>query len=274
MLDIHAHLYWESYDADREAVIGRARDAGVKQMIVVGTTIEESKKAIALAEQYENIYASVGIHPNEFRAEEGEYILDLEQLAGNKRVVAIGECGLDYSENHRNIIEAQKERQKKAFREQISLATQLHLPVIVHCRPMNSATQDAYEDLLTILESEAKQLKAVILHCYMGDTVVTEKFLHLPNLYFSFTGNITYPVKKHLVGTKDDLTESVKLIPKERIFVETDCPFLSPQAKRGERNEPSFAVHTAEKVCELINVTRLVLDDQLEENFVHVFGKG
>jgi TatD DNase family protein len=273
MQDIHAHLYWESYDDDREAVIARARVAGVREMIVVGTTIEESKKAIMLAHQYENIYAAAGIHPNEFRCEQGEYLEELEQLARDEKVVAIGECGLDYSENHGIITEVQKERQKKALREQIFLATQLHLPVIVHCRPMSSSTQDAYEDLLGILQPEISNLKAVILHCYMGDTVVTSRFLQLPNLYFSFTGNITYPVKKHLVGTKDDLTESVRLIPKERIFVETDCPFLAPQTKRGERNEPVYALYTAEKVCELIGVTRPALDMQLEENFAKVFSR-
>ena len=304
MLDIHTHLYWDSYDTDRGDVIARAHAAGVKQMLVVGTTIEESRKAITLAAGYDDVYASVGIHPNEFRGtnlqlttynrqqiqnwEEG-----LRQLAGHEKVVAIGECGLDYSESHGNITTTQKETQKKAFEKHIEIATELRLPLIVHCRPQNALTMDAYEDLYQILTHNTQHTThnekmlpqqgqessvvscqlLVILHCYMGDTEVTKKFLTLPNTYFSFTGNITYPVKKHLVATKDDLTETVKLIPKERIFVETDCPFLAPQQYRGKRNEPAYAIHTAEKVCELLDLTRDTLDEQLQVNFGKVFGK-
>jgi TatD DNase family protein len=279
MLDIHTHLYWDSYDDDRDEVIARARAAGVRQMLVVGTTLAESQKAIILAEQYEDVYASVGIHPNEWRdsekvkAQNAQWWEELKVLAENPKVVAIGECGLDYSESHGLITEEQKECQKEAFLRQIALATELHLPLIIHCRPTNNQTQDAYQDLLSILEAKSSKLKAVILHCYMGDTVVTQEFFKLSHLYFSFTGNITYPVKKDIIGTKDDLTETVRMIPKERIFVETDCPFLSPQAKRGERNEPAYVVHTGEKVCELLSIDREALDIQLAANFVAVFGK-
>jgi TatD DNase family protein len=265
MLDIHTHLYWESYDDDRDEVIVRAREKGIQQMLVVGTTVEESVRAVALAEKYDDMYASVGIHPNEFRREIGEYLPQLEELARSPKVVAIGECGLDYSESHGGIDEATKEKQKKGFKEQLDLAAKLKLPVIIHCR-------DAYEDLLFVL-NETKSELPMILHCYMGDTEVTRQFLALPNMYFSFTGNITYPVKKHLVGTKDDLTETVKLIPKERIFVETDCPFLAPQTKRGERNEPAYALYTGEKVCELLSITRNTLESELEKNFRSVFQK-
>jgi len=271
MLDIHTHLYWDSYDADRDEVIARARAAGVRQLLVIGTTLEESRQAIALSAQYPDVYASVGIHPNEFRGEVGEYIPELAELAKQSKIVAIGECGLDYSESHGEITDKQKQAQKEGLNKHIALATELHLPLIIHCRPKNALTMDAYEDMLSIFK-ERNFVLPIILHCYMGDTKVTQTFLELPNIYFSFTGNITYPVKKHLVGTKDDLTETVKLIPQERIFIETDCPFLSPQAKRGERNEPAYAIHTAEKVCELLGIPRSVLDAQLEANFVRVFG--
>lgn len=276
MQDIHTHLYWDSYDEDREEVIARAKEAGVSEMLVVGTTIEESKQAVALAGQHDEIFASVGIHPNEFRGQGGEgedWEEGISRLAENPKVVAIGECGLDYSESHGAITEGTKERQKEAFLKQITIATELHLPLIVHCRPTNNSTQDAYEDLLSILEAKSSKLKAVILHCYMGDTGVTEEFLLLPNVYFSFTGNITYPVKKQLVGTKDDLTETVRLVPQERIFVETDCPFLAPQTYRGKRNEPAYAIYTAEKVCALLQITREELEKQLEESFWRVFSK-
>jgi TatD DNase family protein len=279
MLDIHTHLYWESYDDDRDEVIARARENGIEQMLVVGTTVEESKQALELASQYDNIFASVGIHPNEFRKEgvsgreEQSWEEELRRLAVDEGVIAIGECGLDYSESHGTITHEEKQTQSEAFLRHISLATELHLPLIVHCRPTNSMTQDAYEDLYQILKADGDQLEAVVLHCYMGDTVVTRQFLALPRVYFSFTGNITYPVKKHLVGTKDDLTETVKLVPLEKVFVETDCPFLAPQEMRGKRNEPAYAAYTAEKVCELLDVTRTTLDEQLRQSFCQVFKK-
>ncbi|MCW1888125.1 MAG: TatD family hydrolase [Candidatus Moranbacteria bacterium] len=263
MQDIHTHLYWESYDSDRDEVIARAREAGIHEMLVVGTTLEESRKAIALVSQHENIFASVGIHPNEFRGEVGEYLLELEEIAQDKKVVAIGECGLDYSVSHGGIDEDTKASQKKGFEEQLALADKLALPVIIHCR-------DAYEDLLVILKERVVRVP-IVMHCYMGNTDVTKEFLKLPNLFFSFTGNITYPVKKNLIGTGGDITETVRLIPKERVFIETDCPFLAPQVMRGKRNEPVYALYTAEKVCELLGITRLDLDVQLEENFRTVF---
>ena len=273
MLDIHTHLYWKSYDEDREAVIIRAREAGIKEMIVVGCDLNECQQSVELAHQFDDVYASVGIHPNEFRKGESADEVDVSELVGkleaftkDERVIAIGECGLDYSESHGGIDTDTKEKQKAGFVAQLELAQRLQFPVIVHCR-------DAYEDMLSLLRASGQNLPAVILHCYMGDTEVTKQFLELPNVYFSFTGNITYPVKKPLVGTKDDLTETVKLIPLERIFVETDCPFLAPQTKRGERNEPAFAIYTAEKVCELLGVTRPVLDSALERNLQKAFSR-
>ena len=220
-------------------------------------------KALALAHEYADIFASVGIHPNEFRSEVGEYLSSLEQLASDKKVIAIGECGLDYSESHGGIDDVSKQRQKKGFKEQLALAQKLSLPVIVHCR-------DAYQDLIEILQ-ESQCSVPVIMHCYMGDTFVTRDFLALPNVFFSFTGNITYPVKKALVGSKDDITETVRLIPKERIFIETDCPFLAPQTKRGTRNEPAYAVDTALRAAELLGITKEELDKQLAVNFQRVF---
>ncbi len=133
------------------------------------------------------------------------------------------------------------------FLAQIKLAEELGLPLIVHCRA-NAGASDAYEDMSTLL-SQVKTIP-IVLHCYMGDTEVTKQLLALDNVYFSFTGNITYPVKKTWVGTKDDLRETVKLIPLDRLFTETDCPFLSPQSKRGERNEPASVVEVAAKVAE------------------------
>lgn len=276
MQDIHTHLYWQSYDADRDAVVARAREAGVKEMLVIGCTIDESRQAIAVAEKYEDLYAAIGIHPQEFNdlgfKIDDVRILELRRLAQNRKVVAVGECGLEYYSHDpkKPITDVQKAAQKFGFLAQIELAKELELPLILHCRT-ETGKSDAYEDMYSILKSEISDLKSVILHCYMGDTEVTKKFLTLPNVSFSFTGNITYPVKKAIAGTKDDLTETVKLIPLERIFAETDCPFLTPQSHRGERNEPVYVTEVAAKIAELQKKTVDEIEQAVDVNLHKVF---
>ncbi len=276
MQDIHTHLYWHTYDPDRDAVVARARENGVKEMFVIGCTVEESKQAIALAEQYEKVFASVGIHPQEFVESTSVVDLDasievLRSLTINKKVVAIGECGLEYYAHDKTkpITEEQKNWQKAGFLAQIELAKECNLPLIVHSRG-EAGESDVYEDLFSILSEHAKDTPT-ILHCYMGDTEVTKKLLTLQNVFFSFTGNITYPVKKSLIGTKDDLTETVKLIPLDRIFTETDCPFLTPQSKRGERNEPAYVSEVVLKIAELQGKSTLEIEQAIEKNFQKVF---
>lgn len=289
MIDIHTHLYWQSYDADRDAVVARARESGIKEILVIGCTLEESRQAIEVAERYPDMYAAIGMHPQEYNKQVAtnnqqlvEEIDALRTLAKNEKVVAIGECGLEYYSHDlaKPITDEQKAAQKAGFLAQIVLAQELELPLILHCRT-DPGKSDAYEDMFGILSEvlekaseakEAKKLKAV-LHCYMGDTEVTKKFLTLPNVSFSFTGNITYPVKKAIAGTKDDLTETVKLIPLERIFAETDCPFLTPQSHRGERNEPAFVVETLAKIAELKEADQEGVEQATQENFQKVFHK-
>lgn len=279
MLDIHAHLFWDSYDADRDEVIRRALAAGVEKMICVGTSPQDNPQAIAVAEKYENILASVGLHPHFFNEESGirnqeSWLGELKKSAKHPKVIAIGECGLDYfSRNPEKVItDEQKKLQKEGFLAQIGLAEELELPLIIHTRP-SAGSQDAYEDLHAILSglnAEPSTLNAV-LHCYQGDTEITKKFLELSDVYFSFAGTITYPVRPSISGTKNDPTETVKLIPLERIFVETDCPFLAPQGKRGERNEPAFVVEVADKVALLYEVTRSVVEEATRANASRVF---
>ena len=286
MHDIHTHLYWSSYDADRDAVVKRARTAGVEKMFVIGCTVEESRQCVALTERYEDMYASVGIHPHEFN-DLGFKIDDLRMeelrvLAKHEKVVAIGECGLDYyshqstNNNQQTVVsDIQKAIQKDGFLAQIALAQEVGLPLILHCRP-SLGTQDAYEDMFEILKNHSSLITypaSYILHCYMGDTEVTRKFLTLPNVYFSFTGNITYPVKKVVVGTKDDLTETVKLVPLSRIFTETDCPFLSPQLHRGERNEPVYVAEVVEQVAILQGVSSTKVIETIDRTIESVFFK-
>lgn len=290
MNDIHTHLYWDSYDTDRDEVIRRARAAGVQKLFVIGCTVEESKQCVALTEQYSDMYAAVGVHPHEMNRLEknpkdqvNKWVETLRELAQHEKVVAIGECGLDYyshparnaahnaagGEQGQVITEEQKQVQKEGFLAQVALAEELQLPLIVHCRS-SGVSGDAYYDMYDLLKTNGYRLKA-ILHCYMGDTEVTKKFLTLPNVYFSFTGNITYPVKKALVGTKDDLTETVKLIPLDRIFTETDCPFLAPQSRRGERNEPTSVIEVGRQIALLQGVDLSAIEQATEANFEQVF---
>lgn len=281
MHDIHTHLYWQSYDTDRDEVVRRAREAGVDKMLVIGCTVEESRQAIAVAEQYPDVYASAGVHPQEFFDESGilnleSWMKQLRDLAKHTRVIAIGECGLEYYSHDptKTITDEQKAAQKAGFLAQIALAEELGLPMILHCRA-STGSADAYEDLFEILSNQRStfdiQHSSCILHCYMGDTEVTKKFLTLPNVYFSFTGNITYPVKQVVAGTKDDLTETVKLIPLDRIFTETDCPFLTPQSHRGERNEPAYVAEVLECIARLHGVEPKVVEQLTESNFKKVF---
>lgn len=199
-------------------------------------------------------------------------INDLRALAKHPKVVAIGECGLDYySRNQQETVNSQQKIiQKVGFLAQIEIAQELGLPLIVHTRP-SAGSMDAYEDVLEILRDTKYMIHDTVLHCYQGDTEITKKFLELPNVYFSFAGNVTYPVKKAFVGTKDDVTETVKLVPLERLFVETDCPFLAPQSKRGQRNEPAFVMETAEKIASLKGVSVGELNQRVIENSERVF---
>lgn len=286
MHDIHTHLCMPQYDADRNAVIARARAVGIDGMFVIGCTIDESRECVTLATQYPEIFASVGIHPHAFRTVDDANNLEADIAAlrtmakESMKVIAIGECGLDYyvrsatknpqqsfvGRGTKTFSEETKAVQRQGFLAQISLARELKLPLIIHCR-------DAYDDMLTILRTEAMDIAECILHCYMGDTEVTKRFLELPNVAFSFAGNITYPVKSKIQGTKDDMTETVRLIPLDRLFVETDCPFLSPQSVRGQRNEPAHVVLAAQEVARLRGVSSEEVREILEVNFRRVFGK-
>lgn len=278
MLDIHTHLFWDSYDADREAVIGRARKAGVRQMICVGTSPQDNPQAIAVAEQYADIYASVGLHPHFFsqltenKKQLTAEIEELKILAEQKKVVAIGECGLDYYTRGEQMTmnSQQKDFQREGFLMQIEIARELRLPLIIHTRP-SAGSQDAYEDMFEILYDTKYKIHNTVLHCYQGDTEITKKFLELSNIYFSFSGSITYPVKQSLLGTKDDSAEAVQLVPLERLFIETDCPFLAPQEKRGTRNEPAYVALTAQEISRLKGCSLPELEECLAENWEKVF---
>lgn len=272
MIDTHAHIHDLAFDADREVMFRRARERGVSRIITVGTSVRESIAAIEIAKKYENVFATVAVHPHEFSRKElgmkneesgREMMREIQRLLAENRekIVAIGECGLDYHAfDGVAVTEAQKVFQKEGFLAHIEIARESSLPIVIHCR-------DAYEEMFEILKAKSQELPACILHCYQGNLEMTRKFLDLDRrVMFSFAGNITYPVKKALAGTKDDIRESITIIPLDRILTETDCPYLAPQAYRGTRNEPAYVVEVARKIAEVKEVSFEEVERATEEN--------
>lgn len=215
-IDSHAHTAFPEFDADREAMYARARDAGVRAIVEVGVGLEKSRRAVEMARKWPILRPAVGIHPIEAATYPRDWDA-LEELVRGEDVIAIGECGLDYY-----WMKAPKERQEECFRRQIELARQSALPYIVHCR-------EAEEDLLRIL-ADTRYARGVV-HCFAGSRDQAERILAL-GLRISFCANITY-------RKNEALREAARAVPLDRLMVETDAPFLAPERLRGKRNEPA-----------------------------------
>lgn len=228
MFDTHAHLDDPRFHNDLEDVIVRAGEAGVDQIISVGTDLETSTRAVQIAGEHEGVYATVGFHPH--AAADFSGAEQLEKLYADPEVVAIGEIGLDYYRDR-----APRDAQQNAFRRQIELAIDTNLPIIVHNR-------EADDDCLRILGEFNGEVRGVA-HCFSGDETVARKFMDL-GFYISFSGTVTFPNTRRLA-------DAARMVPDDRILVETDCPYLAPQARRGKRNEPAFVKYAVEKLAEL-----------------------
>lgn len=230
-IDTHTHLFFKNFDDDREEVVKNAIASGVKYMLVPGTDIETSKQAIELAEKFDAVYASVGVHPHDTKDWSNSLIEELKELAKHPKVVAIGEIGLDYFYDF-----SPKEKQKQAFDKQIELALELNLPVIIHNR-------DSNEDIMEFARKyKNTQLKAQY-HCFAG-TVENARELVEMGHFISFTGNITF--KK-----ADSIREVISKVSVENILLETDSPFLTPEPFRGKRNEPKNIPLIAEIIAKI-----------------------
>jgi TatD DNase family protein len=232
LIDTHTHLSLRQFRHDREAVIARAIEAGVEAMVEVGVDLVTSRKAVELARSHPRVWATVGIHPHEAKDLDGAALDELRRLAGDERTVAVGEIGLDY---HRDL--SPRSRQRRAFVEQIALAQELGLPIVVHVR-------EAYRDALDILAAEARGLDGV-LHCWSGDIAQARRALDL-GFYLGVGGSITYDGRR--VG------EIVRRVPLTSIVLETDAPYLAPVPHRGGRNEPAYVRYVAEHVARLLGV--------------------
>ena len=266
LIDIHSHLHFPPFDADREAVFVRMREKNVGA-ILVGTSMETSRSAIAVAEKHENAWATVGMHPTHFHSDyhDANELSDAEhfskspfdadamrELARHPKVVAIGECGLDYFRDGKTA-EA-KQVQHEGFRAHIVIAREVGKPLAIHCR-------DAYDDVLTMLREERAQEIGGHVHFFAGSWDIAEQFLEM-GFYLSFTGVITFSSQYDKV---------IKNMPLDRIMVETDAPYVAPAPFRGKRNEPIYVEEVARRIAEIKGISFDEVAQATTENAIKLF---
>ena len=232
LIDTHAHIDGEAFDADRAAVVDRALENGVEAIINMGDTLESSARSVQLTEEFPAVYAGVGVHPEEAFPMTGADDDRLAAWAALPKVVAIGEIGLDYYWEKDS---EKRELQKRIFIRQLDMARQLHLPVCIHDR-------DAHGDTLAILKTEGRGIRGV-LHCYSGSMETARELLKL-GWYLGIDGPLTFK-------NAAKLPEIVRALPADRILVETDCPYMTPAPFRGKRNEPAFVKYIAQRAAEI-----------------------
>jgi TatD DNase family protein len=254
LFDTHAHLHFPEFAEDLPAVLERARAAGVRRFVTIGTDVETTAAALALAGREDGVWASAGIHPHDAAAADEAAFAEIERLAGAPGVVAIGEIGLDF---FRNL--SPPEAQARTFRRLLDLARRLAKPVLVHCR-------DAHAETLAILDEARISEVGGIMHCFSGDVTIARRCLDL-GLTISLAGPVTYPNARALLDV-------ARFVPADRLVVETDCPFLPPQGHRGRRNEPAYLALTAARVAELRGEPLATLGPRLSDNARRLFRVG
>jgi len=236
LIDTHAHLTFEPLEADIEAVLERSRKAGVTGWVTVGTDAKQNEKVVRLIENnIENLYGTVGIHPHYAKDTTDVDIVQLRQLAKHEKIVAIGETGLDFHYNF-----SKQQAQEELFRAELEIASELDMPVVVHSR-------EAFEETMTILDEFTGKIKNIVLHCWGGNSEQTRIAIE-KGYYISFTGVITFK-------NADQARQAVQMVPLDRLMLETDCPYMSPEPVRKQKvNEPALMVHTARKIAEVKEV--------------------
>jgi len=263
-VDSHAHLEGNKFDADREAMLARAKEAGVESILLIGSGTGPGTYdcAIKLVEQkHENapeLFATLGVHPHEASlAGESDYA-EMEKLARNAKIIAWGEIGLDYYYDH-----SPRDVQKQVFIRQMELARAAKLPIVIHCRPSDNS-ENAWDDALALIrEHWTRSGIGGILHCFTGELHHMRAALEM-GFMISFAGNVTFPKAVNI-------REAAKQCPLERMFVETDSPFLAPVPYRGKRNEPAFVIETARHIAELRGIAVQELAASTSGNFKRFF---
>ena len=249
LVDSHCHLQDGKFDTDREAVVARALDV-LDWLVVIGDDIPTSRDAVAMVQ--DRVYAAVGIHPYEAGEVNEGALEELRQLSESEHVVAIGEIGLDYFKYN----DTPRDIQQAAFRSQLDLAVEKNLPVVIHNR-------ESYDDMCAILEDYYDKLPGGVMHCFAGSPEFVRHVLE-GGFYISFAGNVTFP-------KADELRVAAREVPLDRMLVETDAPYLAPQAVRGKRCEPAYTKHTAEFLAEFLEVPYDTFSAQTAENAARLF---
>lgn len=252
IVDSHCHLDYEPMCDDLDAVIKRAQDNGVKILQTICTKFSEFDKIKAIANKYANVYCSVGVHPHEVEKEGVITIDKLKELGGGKKVIGIGETGLDYYYEH-----SPRDLQQESFRNHIAVSRDLKLPTIVH-------TREADEDTVKILSSEMKKAEFPgLIHCFSGSEELAKQSLEL-GLYISVSGIATFK-------NAGDLRETIRKVPLDKILVETDAPFLAPVPMRGKKNEPAYVTYVVECLADLFGKSPAYIADKTTDNFFSLF---
>jgi TatD DNase family protein len=252
MIDSHCHLDFPDFDADRDEVLTRSVDAGVRTVINPGTDLETSRRAIALTERYDNVYAAVGVHPHDASRLDERTLTQLRQLVSHPKVVAIGEIGLDY---YRDL--SPRGQQRAAFEAQLALAADLDLPVIVHQR-------ESAADVMTSLRVWAEDgHPGCVLHAFSGDKTMADQAVSL-GFFIGVGGPVTFKNARRL-------PEIIPRLPLSCLVIETDAPYLAPHPYRGKRNEPAYVVLVAERLAQLYGIPRDELARQVTENTLRLF---
>ncbi len=249
IFDSHAHYTDKAFNDDRNDMLGSLKESGICGVINCGADLESSRESLALSEKYDYIYFACGVHPEEVDNLPDNYIDILRQMAQDKKCVAIGEIGLDYYWRQDN-----KELQKKVFEEQLLLAKELQLPVIIHDR-------EAHEDTLNILK---KHKPKGVLHCFSGSVEIAKEVLKL-GMYIGLGGAVTFKNAKKPV-------EVAEMLPLDRLLLETDCPYMAPVPMRGKRNNSAYIQYVAEKIGEIKGIDPQIITNNATENVKKLFG--
>jgi len=260
-IDSHAHLEMQQFDEDREAMLARAQAAGVEAILAIGSGTGPGSLdcAVKLAQQHDFIYATIGIHPHEAKLATDTDFTELAQLAGTEKVIAWGEIGLDYHYDH-----SPRHIQKEVFIRQMELARLARLPIIIHCRPSENS-ENAWHDCMRLLnEHWMPSGLGGVLHCFTGSLADMQAALDL-GFMISFAGNVTFTKAQ-------EIRDAAKQVPLDRMFIETDSPFLAPIPHRGKRNEPAFVKEVARQIGELRGVPAEEIGVIAAKNFRSFFG--
>jgi len=259
-IDSHAHLEGKQFATDREDVIMRARDAGIGHIVAIGNGDgpENFDCGILLAEKYDFLYATIGIHPHEARLADPAAFDRMQQLARHPKIIAWGEIGLDYFYDH-----SPREVQKNAFVKQMELAASARLPIVIHCRP-SDGSENAWDDCLRLIDEQWRPSGlGGILHCFTGNWPQASRALDM-GFMISFAGNLTFPKAQQI-------RDAASQVPLDRLLIETDSPYLAPVPHRGKRNEPAFVRETARKLGELRGLSMEEVGETTSRNFYNFF---